>query len=204
MASSLNKFMSFLKLTDEDDYDDDFYDDDYDDDDYDEKELQREERRVQREQRRADRKTSSYSRSDYARDRDYDDYDEPPTSFNTRKQSASKASAGKVVSIHPVSSASYELSISRPANFGESQQVCETLLSGQPVVVNLEGIDMTEAQRIIDLISGCIFAISGNMRQVSRYIFVFSPKNIDISGDYLNTITANDAGINFPKLNKEF
>ena len=203
MASSLNKFMSFLKLTDEDDYDDDFYDDDYDDD-YDEKELQREERRVQREQRRADRKTSSYSRSDYGRDRDYDDYDEPSTSFNTRKQSTSKTSAGKVVSIHPVSSANYELSISKPVNFGESQQVCETLLNGQPVVVNLEGVDMSEAQRIIDLISGCIFAISGNMRQVSRYIFVFAPKNIDISGDYLNTITANDAGINFPKLNKEF
>ena len=86
----------------------------------------------------------------------------------------------------------------------KSQQVCEILLNGQPVVVNLEGIDITEAQRIMDFISGCIYSISGNMRQVSRYIFIFSPKSVDISGDYIKNVAASDEGINIPTLNKEF
>ena len=62
-------------------------------------------------------------------------------------------------------------------------------MDGQPVVVNLEGIDIMEAQRIMDF--------------VSRYIFVFSPKNIDISGDYIKNMAEGD-GFNIPTLNKEF
>ena len=51
MAGRLDKFMNFLKLTDEDDYDEDEFYDDYDDS-YDDKELKREEKRIQREQKR--------------------------------------------------------------------------------------------------------------------------------------------------------
>ncbi len=190
MAGRLDKFMNFLKLTDEDDYEDDFYDD-YDDN-YDEKELKREEKRIQREQRKEDKRAaSSYSQNDY---------DSVP--FSQRKTSA-HTSPGKVVPIH-VASSGFEVNIVKPANFGESQQVCEILLNGQPVVVNLEGIDITEAQRIMDFISGCIYSISGNMRQVSRYIFIFSPKSVDISGDYIKNVAASDEGINIPTLNKEF
>ena len=195
MAGRLDKLMNFLKLTDEDDYEDDFYDD-YDDN-YDEKELKREEKRIQREQRKEDKRAaSSYSQNDY--DSVYDD----PVPFSQRKTSA-HTSPGKVVPIH-VASSGFEVNIVKPANFGESQQVCEILLNGQPVVVNLEGIDITEAQRIMDFISGCIYSISGNMRQVSRYIFIFSPKSVDISGDYIKNVAASDEGINIPTLNKEF
>jgi cell division inhibitor SepF len=59
-----------------------------------------------------------------------------------------------------------------------------------------------EAQRIMDFISGCIFAISGKMHQISRYIFIFSPESVDISGDYLELSQDDEFGI--PTLNKEF
>ncbi len=195
MAGRLDKFMNFLKLTDEDDYDEDEFYDDYDDD-YDDKELKREEKRIQREQKREEKKGTSYSHKDYG-----SDYDEP-VSFNARKSSP-RTSAGKVVPIHPASS-DVEVNIVKPANFGESQQICQILLDGQPVVVNLEGMDLVEAQRIMDFISGCIYSIAGNMRSVSRFIFIFSPKNIDISGDYIKSVTTSDEVINIPTLNKEF
>lgn len=195
MAGRLDKFMNFLKLTDEDDYDDDFYDDF--DDDYDDKELKREEKRIQREQKREEKKgASSYSNKNY--DSGYDE----PVSFNARKTS-SRQSAGKVVPIHSASP-DVEVNIVKPANFGESQQICQILLDGQPVVVNLEGMDLVEAQRIMDFISGCIYSIAGNMRSVSRFIFIFSPKNIDISGDYIKSVATSDEVINIPTLNKEF
>lgn len=185
MAGRLDKFMNFLKLTDEDDYDDDeMYDS------YDEKELKREEKRMQREQKKEEK---LYSQKDYSTD-----YEEP-ASFNARKNTSSK-----VVPIHSASSSGFEVNIVKPANFGESQQVCEILLGGQPVVVNLEGIDIVEAQRIMDFISGCIYSITGNMRQVSRYIFIFAPKSVDISGDYIKNVAASSEGINIPTLNKEF
>ena len=66
-------------------------------------------------------------------------------------------------------------------------------MENHPVVVNLEGIDLMEAQRIMDFIAGCIYAVNGNMCQVSRYIFIFSPQGIDISGDYLKSLETEES-----------
>ncbi|MBQ2320110.1 MAG: cell division protein SepF [Lachnospiraceae bacterium] len=194
MGNGINKFLDMLKLTDEDDYDD-MYEDDYE---IDEKELRKEEKRLKKEQKeqyKEDRRTS-YSKNDYD--------EEPEQSFSERR-SSQKSYSSKVVPIRS-SSSGFDINIMRPSNFGDSQQVCEILLNGQPVVVNLEGIDIGEAQRIMDFVSGCIFSISGTMRQVSRYIFVFAPKNIDISGDYIKNVASGDDGINIPSINinKEF
>lgn len=191
MAKKIDKFLNFLKLTDEDDYDDDLYNN-YDEES--EKELIKEDKRVQKEQLREERRNITPPN-------DYDDYDDIPI---IPKKTAPKTASSKVVPIHAASTGGLEVCIIKPANFGESQQVCDILLSGQPVVVNLEGMDILEAQRIMDFISGCIFSITGNMKQVSRYIFIFSPKNVDISGDYIQNITEGGEGINIPTINKEF
>ena len=66
--------------------------------------------------------------------------------------------------------------------------MCEILLGGRAAVVNLEGFDTEVAQRIMDFISGCIFAIDGKLHRISKYIFIFSPNNVDISGDYLELL----------------
>ena len=49
--------------------------------------------------------------------------------------------------------------------------------------MNLEGMELEVAQRIIDFISGATFAISGNLQKISNYIFLVTPTNVDISGD---------------------
>lgn len=191
MAGLWNEIMDFLRLKDEEDYDEDeMYDN------YDEKELKREEKRLQREQKK-DEKRAAYTK------KDYNNYDET-VPFSSRKATGYSATPNKVVPMHQTSSSGFGVNIVKPANFGESQQVCDILLGGQPVVVNLEGIDIVEAQRIMDFISGCIYSITGNMRQVSRYIFIFAPKSIDISGDYIKNVATSSEGINIPTLNKEF
>ena len=196
MAGGLNKFMNFLKLTDEDDeFDDDFYEDD---DAYDEKELAREEKRLMKERKKEDRQAGSFSAR---RDNTYIERDEP-VMMPKRPVQAARSSGSKVVSM-PSANNDMEVCIVKPANIGESQQVCDILMNSHPVVVNLEGIDIMEAQRIMDFIAGCIFAISGNMCQVSRYIFVFSPKDVDISGDYIKSLE-NEESYNIAAFNREF
>ena len=56
-------------------------------------------------------------------------------------------------------------------------------MSNRTVVLNFEGLDVDVAQRIIDFISGSCFAIDGNLQKVSNYIFLVTPKNVEISGD---------------------
>jgi len=107
----------------------------------------------------------------------------------------------KVVPIKS-SAKNLEVCILKPTAFADSQQVCDMLLSGRAAVVNLEGFDPTEAQRIMDFISGCVYAVSGRLHQISRYIFIFSPESIDISGDYLDLLPVEGFGV--PTINKEF
>ena len=52
------------------------------------------------------------------------------------------------------------------------------------VVLNLEGLDVDIAQRIIDFTSGSCYAISGNLQKISHYIFIITPASVDVSGDF--------------------
>lgn len=95
-----------------------------------------------------------------------------------------------------------EVCIMKPTCFEDSQDICDMLLTGRAAVVNLEGFDPDDAQRVMDFISGSVYAINGKLHQISRYIFIFSPDTIDISGDYLDLMP--DMGFDVPTLNKEF
>lgn len=140
------------------------------------------------------------------------EYDEPSSKVNSsRTKTVSKeeesvvhksfrSTKPKVVPMHS-SSKLMEVNIVKPKSIEDSQEICNTLLNQRPVVVNLEGFDPDEAQRIMDFISGCIFAIDGKFHQISKYIFIFSPHNVDISGDSLYT---GDSLGSAPTINREF
>jgi cell division inhibitor SepF len=66
----------------------------------------------------------------------------------------------------------------------EAREITETLLANRTVVLNLEGLDVDVAQRIIDFTSGSCFAINGNLQKISHYIFIITPSSVDISGDF--------------------
>lgn len=168
----LNSLLNFFKL---DGIDDEY--DDYEYDDYDEMEET------------AATKTSSAARKTAARD-SYDDASKPRSGFLNSKP--------KVVSLNR---SMMEVKIIQPTSFEDSQEICNTLLESKPVVVNLEGFDPDDAQRIMDFISGCIYAINGKYHQISKYIFIFTPENVDISGDSLSLGDGNDA---MPTISREF
>lgn len=56
-------------------------------------------------------------------------------------------------------------------------------LAGCTVVLNLEGIDVDIAQRIIDFCCGACYCMSGSLQKVSSYIFILTPSSVEISGD---------------------
>ena len=76
------------------------------------------------------------------------------------------------------------------------------MLESKPVVVNLEGFDADDAQRIMDFISGCIYAINGKYHQISKYVFIFTPEQVDISGDTLDHV--KEQSDTMPTINREF
>lgn len=179
----LDKFLDIMKLSDEDDdYDnDDFFDDEYDDD-YDDRPAKK------------GGLLSRFKGKDYDDnyDDDYDDYDDRASrssSRNSQSSSHAVSSAGnnKVTPMRQPASRrnapNMEVCVIKPSSVEDAREITETLLSGRTVILNLEGLDLEVAQRIIDFTSGATFAISGNLQKISNYIFLVTPTNVDISGD---------------------
>ncbi len=82
-----------------------------------------------------------------------------------------------------------EVCVIKPTKFEDAREVTDTLLSGRAVVLNFEGMDVDLAQRIIDYTCGTCVAIDGNLRKISSYIFIVTPKSVDISGDLQDLLT---------------
>lgn len=71
----------------------------------------------------------------------------------------------------------------QPLSFEESQAIVDNLRARKPVIVNMVDLERELAQRVIDFMSGAVYALSGTIRRVSYGIFVIVPSNIQIVGD---------------------
>ena len=69
-----------------------------------------------------------------------------------------------------------------PRAYSESQQIADHLKNKNSVVVNLKRVTSDQAKRIIDFLSGCIYAIGGTMQKVGVGIYLCTPKNVNVQG----------------------
>ncbi len=144
----------------------------------------------------------------------YDDdyYDEEPAEEKIKRQPVTNENMGteddnKVVKksvpkVTPMRQAKktgngMEVCVIKPTSIEDAREITETLLANRTVVLNLEGLDVDIAQRIIDFTSGSCFAISGNLQKISHYIFIITPAIVDISGDFQEILSGSfDVPIN--------
>lgn len=108
----------------------------------------------------------------------YDDDFEPveEQSYGT----TSRSTIGKLVGASSDGS-KLSLLIYKPSSYEETQNIVDNLKSNRPIIVNLDELDTDVAQRILDFISGAVYALSGNIRKAARNIFVVAPMNVDVS-----------------------
>ena len=177
----VKKFLNFFNLSDEDEdnYDDDYYDDDAYEDSYSSRKSSRYEASEEKESSRS----SSRDRRNTSRNTDTDDTN--VSQFEAaRRERAAKNKHNNVVSYKKESRTTMEVCIKKPNSYEDATQICDLLMDGVPVVVSLEGFDSAEAQRTMEFICGCIYALHGDMRQIQKYTFIFSPADININGDF--------------------
>ena len=154
--SVLDKFLNAMKLNP--DEEDDFYDDDfYDDDD---------------EKPETPRKTKHKEKVK----------EEPEDEVEGIKDRGKRSS--KVTPIRPGKQQinGWEVCIVEATSLDAGKKVTDILLSNRPVVLNISGVDEEESQRIVDFSSGACCALQGHSQKIARNIFLFTPPNIDISG----------------------
>ena len=69
-----------------------------------------------------------------------------------------------------------------PRAYSESQQIADHLKNRNSVVVNLKRVTSEQAKRIIDFLSGVIYAIGGSMQKIGVGIYLCTPKNVSVQG----------------------
>lgn len=76
-----------------------------------------------------------------------------------------------------------EVVLFRPNNFGDITKAAEDLMSRKAVVVNMEGVDKAMARRVVDFLSGSVFALQGSVTKIAQSAYLFCPQNMSVMGD---------------------
>ena len=98
-------------------------------------------------------------------------------------------------------SADMNMVIFRPTEYEQAQTIIDYLKLRKPIIVNLDEIEVSVAQRILDFITGAVYALAGDIKKAARNIFVVVPSNVEISNanddadrsaDFVDDDYAND------------
>lgn len=186
----LDKFLDAIKLND--DYDDEFFDEDFEDDfDEDEEEMKPRKKFFDK---------FKSNKSDFEEEEEAFQ-DEPvvkkpqkaaaatkaaPVTKQPVKQNRPAASASKITPMRNAKKAAtaMEVCVIKPVSMEDTREIADTLVDNCTVVLNLEGVDVDLAQRIIDFTSGSCYSLGGSLQKISSYIFIITPYNVDVSGDF--------------------
>ncbi|MCD8154849.1 MAG: cell division protein SepF [Clostridiales bacterium] len=93
------------------------------------------------------------------------------------------------------STAAMEVCVIKPSSMEDSKEIVDTLIDNSTVILNLEGLDVDVAQRIIDFTSGACYSLGGSLQSISSYIFVLGPYNVDITGDLQNILGGSSPSV---------
>ena len=91
--------------------------------------------------------------------------------------------------ITTVSNTSMQVTMKKPKNINDSRDICDELLDGKAVVINLEGISNDVAQRITDFTYGAVYSLDGDIKAISKFILIASPSTVELSGDFVETFS---------------
>lgn len=168
--SILGKLMDSMRLNDTDEDDDYYLDEDYD------------------EEERPAKKGIFSKKAD-------DDYYEDEEEYEQKPRFLSRSP--KVVPIKQ--QRTMEVSMVKPTSIEDAKEICDYMLAGKAVVLNMEGIHTEVAQRIIDFTSGATYSMNGNLQKISNYIFIATPESVELSGDFQDLL--NSSGLDMGGMN---
>jgi len=101
-------------------------------------------------------------------------YEEEEKGFFGRK--------GKIVPLN-AQGQMVKMVISQPTTFEQSEEICSLLKEKKSVIVNLEYVNKDVARRIVDFISGGVYALDGHIQKISNSIFLIAPMNYEITNE---------------------
>lgn len=103
---------------------------------------------------------------------------EPVTPFGGRRAKVSSIS----------NSAPSKVVVIQFQNFDDAKDAADHLKNKKPVVANLERLDNDTTRRVVDFLSGAVYGVAGRIQNVSNRIFLITPHNVEVTGNYQDDI----------------
>lgn len=103
-----------------------------------------------------------------------------------------KKSSKNVVSLSAVQQPTSKVILCEPKSYDEVQEIADHLLNKRAVVINLQRVDHTQAKRIVDFLSGTVYAIKGDIQKLGIATFLCTPENVDVTGTISSSFFEED------------
>lgn len=103
-----------------------------------------------------------------------------------------KKRAGNIVSLQSVQQ-NVKVMLVEPRVYSEVQEIADQLKNHRAVAMNLQRMPRDQAKRIVDFLSGTVYAISGDIQKIGDHTFLCTPENVDVSGSISETIGEEDS-----------
>lgn len=87
----------------------------------------------------------------------------------------------------------YTMVVVSPKSYSDAEKIGDHLKAMRPVVMNMEKTDADEAQRIVDFVQGIMFALEGQINQISENIYLCAPNNMSVSRENFAAFAADPA-----------
>lgn len=124
-----------------------------------------------------------------------DDYEyiEQEEEMNTNEQPVgSGAKNGNVVNLTTMQGPSSKVVLCEPRNYSEAQEIADNVVNKRAVVINLQRVDTQQAKRIVDFLSGTVYAINGDIQKLGDGTFLCTPDNVEVSGSITDSVVEED------------
>lgn len=118
---------------------------------------------------------------EYVEEQDEEQEQEDNSANHSQKHSQN------VVSLKSMQQASSKMVLSEPRSYGEAQEIADNIVNRRAVVINLQRVDNDQGKRIIDFLSGTVYAINGDIQKLGPDTFLCTPDNVNVSGVITDT-----------------
>jgi len=124
-------------------------------------------------------------KSYFTMDDEYEYVEENEASQQT--ETMSEPEKKNVVNLTSMKQASAKVVLSEPRSYSEAQDIADNIVNRRAVVINLQRVDHQQAKRIVDFLSGTVYAVDGNIQKLGTETFLCTPDNVDVSGTITDT-----------------
>lgn len=102
------------------------------------------------------------------------------------------SSEENVVSLTALQQSVSKVVLLEPRSYNEAQDIADHVINRRSVVINLQLLDHDKAKRIIDFLSGTVYALNGDIQKLGAQTFLCTPDNVDVTGSISESFMNED------------